>query len=183
MTNREKSSIIVGQPTNGPLVKRLRRGPLKAETWVRFPYGSPPTESTTEVVLFLFLSVVDPYAHQTQRTCKVSKSIFLICLICKSNSALRVRKIAPPLSPRLGHKTVVNGVINTIHYRSAALLPCWKPCRAEQIPVRVLLIRVPRKQSPCVTNILWCILSKVYCSAHKPRNAVFYISKKEQESR
>ena len=25
----------------GPLVKRLRRGPLKAESWVRFPYGSP----------------------------------------------------------------------------------------------------------------------------------------------
>ena len=26
---------------HGPLVKRLRHGPLKAETWVRFPYGSP----------------------------------------------------------------------------------------------------------------------------------------------
>lgn len=25
----------------GPLVKRLRRSPLKAESWVRFPYGSP----------------------------------------------------------------------------------------------------------------------------------------------
>ena len=41
LTNGEKGSIIIGQPTNGPLVKRLRRGPLKAETWVRFPYGSP----------------------------------------------------------------------------------------------------------------------------------------------
>ena len=27
--------------TKGPLVKRLRRSPLKAESWVRFPYGSP----------------------------------------------------------------------------------------------------------------------------------------------
>ena len=29
-----------------------------------------------------------------------------------------------------------SGVINTIHYRSAASLPCRKPCRAEQIPVQ-----------------------------------------------
>ena len=38
----------------GPLVKRLRHGPFTAVTWVRFPYGSPPTESRTEVLLFLF---------------------------------------------------------------------------------------------------------------------------------
>ena len=34
-------SIIVERTKRGPLVKRLRRGPLKAEAWVRFPYGSP----------------------------------------------------------------------------------------------------------------------------------------------
>ena len=26
---------------DGPLVKRLRRGPLTPQTWVRFPHGSP----------------------------------------------------------------------------------------------------------------------------------------------
>ena len=38
----------------GPLVKRLRHGPFTAVTWVRFPYGSPKTKSTTQVVLFCF---------------------------------------------------------------------------------------------------------------------------------
>ena len=33
--------IIVERSANGPLVKRLRRRPLTAKAWVRFPYGSP----------------------------------------------------------------------------------------------------------------------------------------------
>ena len=32
---------IPGWLTNGPLVKRLRHRPFTAESWVRFPYGSP----------------------------------------------------------------------------------------------------------------------------------------------
>ena len=61
-------------------------------------FASPAQESTTIVVLFLFLVLVDPYAHQTQRTCKASKSIFLICLICKTDrSALWVRIPRPKI--------------------------------------------------------------------------------------
>ena len=41
MQNKKTCVIIHKHLTNGPLVKRLRHGPLKAETWVRFPYGSP----------------------------------------------------------------------------------------------------------------------------------------------
>ena len=41
--------------TKGPLVKRLRRSPLKAESWVRFPYGSPEKEKSELLVrTFLF---------------------------------------------------------------------------------------------------------------------------------
>ena len=36
---QKRCDIILN--VNGPLVKRLRRSPLKAESWVRFPYGSP----------------------------------------------------------------------------------------------------------------------------------------------
>ena len=32
---------------DGPLVKRLRRGPLTPQTWVRFPHGSPKLVSIT----------------------------------------------------------------------------------------------------------------------------------------
>ena len=45
----------------GPLVKRLRRGPLKAESWVRFPYGSPKLNP---------LQIV-----------KSCKGLFLVCLL------------------------------------------------------------------------------------------------------
>ena len=44
MQNKKTCVIIHKHLTNGPLVKRLRHGPLKAETWVRFPYGSPKTK-------------------------------------------------------------------------------------------------------------------------------------------
>ena len=40
---------------NGPLVKRLRRSPLKAESWVRFPYGSPKKKHPNFVRMFLFI--------------------------------------------------------------------------------------------------------------------------------
>ena len=41
---------------DGPLVKRLRRGPLTPQTWVRFPHGSPffsanPLQAKTGVLL------------------------------------------------------------------------------------------------------------------------------------
>ena len=49
--------IIPKQLTNGPLVKRLRHGPLKAETWVRFPYGSPKRKTGTLCACFFFLTV------------------------------------------------------------------------------------------------------------------------------
>ena len=39
---------------NGPLVKRLRRDPLKVETWVRFPYGSPKTKRQVSYLSFCF---------------------------------------------------------------------------------------------------------------------------------
>ena len=40
---------------DGPLVKRLRRGPLTPQTWVRFPHGSPKLVSmTTRVHPFPF---------------------------------------------------------------------------------------------------------------------------------
>ena len=42
--------------TNGPLVKRLRRRPLTAKAWVRFPYGSP-ARSTLFRVCFFFAPV------------------------------------------------------------------------------------------------------------------------------
>ena len=41
MQNQNSCGRISRQFENGPLVKRLRRSPLKAESWVRFPYGSP----------------------------------------------------------------------------------------------------------------------------------------------
>ena len=41
LTKRKKCDRIIGRLTNGPLVKRLRHGPLKAETGVRFSHGSP----------------------------------------------------------------------------------------------------------------------------------------------
>ena len=41
MQKEKTCAIIFKHLTNGPLVKRLRRSPLKAESWVRFPYGSP----------------------------------------------------------------------------------------------------------------------------------------------
>ena len=31
---------------HGPLVKRLRRRPFTAESWVQFPYGSPQAQLT-----------------------------------------------------------------------------------------------------------------------------------------
>ena len=37
----ERLKEILDKCINGPLVKRLRRHPLKVEAWVRFPYGSP----------------------------------------------------------------------------------------------------------------------------------------------
>ena len=41
LQNENSCGTISKQFKNGPLVKRLRRSPLKAESWVRFPYGSP----------------------------------------------------------------------------------------------------------------------------------------------
>ena len=38
----------------GPLVKRLRRRPLTAETGVRFPYGLLPNAIRNSLVAFLF---------------------------------------------------------------------------------------------------------------------------------
>ena len=35
----EYASTVLVHKYNGSLVKRLRRRPLTAETWVRFPYG------------------------------------------------------------------------------------------------------------------------------------------------
>ena len=40
LTNIKKNDIN-RRCQQGPLVKRLRRHPLKVEPWVRFPYGSP----------------------------------------------------------------------------------------------------------------------------------------------
>ena len=78
------------------LLRRFRVGSLAGRS--KFPYGSPLDNDTTIVVLFLFLVLVDPCAHQTQRTCKASKSIFLICLICKTDrSALWVRIPRPKI--------------------------------------------------------------------------------------
>ena len=37
---------IPGWLTIGPLVKRLRHRPFTAESWVRFPYGSPQAQLT-----------------------------------------------------------------------------------------------------------------------------------------
>ena len=34
-------STCEARADDGPLVKRLRRGPLTPQTWVRFPHGSP----------------------------------------------------------------------------------------------------------------------------------------------
>ena len=33
---------------DGPLVKRLRRGPLTPQTWVRFPHGSPKVSTNND---------------------------------------------------------------------------------------------------------------------------------------
>ena len=55
MTNRNKCSIIIERTTHGSLVKRLRHGPLKAETWVRFPYESPKKDRHSVVNAYLFL--------------------------------------------------------------------------------------------------------------------------------
>ena len=55
MTNGIFCCIIVKQQSNGSLVKRLRHGPLKAETGVRFSHESPEKESTQFRVLSFFL--------------------------------------------------------------------------------------------------------------------------------
>ena len=39
---------------SGPLVKRLRRSPLKAESWVRFPYGSPKKIGAHSAPIFFY---------------------------------------------------------------------------------------------------------------------------------
>ena len=60
----------------GPLVKRLRRGPLTPQTWVRFPHGSP---------IFLFCSAQNPlqmhisvlYYFGRQKAGKRTKSFVL----------------------------------------------------------------------------------------------------------
>ena len=44
---KHKKNGINKQYQQGPLVKRLRRHPLKVESWVRFPYGSPNNITTT----------------------------------------------------------------------------------------------------------------------------------------
>ena len=46
MLTIDKNTVII-YVLDGPLVKRLRRSPLKAESWVRFPYGSPNNKIET----------------------------------------------------------------------------------------------------------------------------------------
>ena len=53
LTKQKNYDRIIKRQINGPLVKRLRHGPLKAETGVRFSHGSPKTK-TTPAVVFCF---------------------------------------------------------------------------------------------------------------------------------
>ena len=48
---------------DGPLVKRLRRGPLTPQTWVRFPHGSP-----------FFLYAADKALYKCIRVCYITSA-------------------------------------------------------------------------------------------------------------
>ncbi len=61
MTIIKPYGIIPMFQRNGPLVKRLRHGPLTAVTWVRFPYGSPKKQyPNLGYCFFVILEQIEP---------------------------------------------------------------------------------------------------------------------------
>ena len=56
MTNAKRYDTILKRECDGSLVKRLRHGPLKAETGVRFSHESPKRDRHSEVSAYLFFA-------------------------------------------------------------------------------------------------------------------------------
>ncbi len=53
---------------DGPLVKRLRRGPLTPQTWVRFPHGSPFQITFAKMKRQFHFGEEEPHRSETQRS-------------------------------------------------------------------------------------------------------------------
>ena len=116
--NAKRFEYGFAYPTRRSKSLLFRRRVWVYSSVMKFPYsalqyfGSPTTESRTEVLLFLFQSLATRMSRTHSRTQSQAFHSYELLILQLITCANRVRNIAPPLPRR-------------------------KPCRAEQIPVWV----------------------------------------------
>ena len=79
---------------DGPLVKRLRRGPLTPQTWVRFPHGSPfflcfPGNAPLQIHINVL------YYFGRQKAGKRATSLCLVSFLLGSKSVPMTMRVHP----------------------------------------------------------------------------------------
>ena len=136
------------------MVKRLRHQPLTLKTWVRFPYGSPTTESRTEVLLFLFLSLVDPYAHQTQRLAQ-SATVHGFAFAARRSASLFARRRASKYSPSRNSRTCLALGALLVLFTLAVLI-----ARIISSPANIPHSRYAPKSNIPMHHQKWCLFLK-----------------------
>ena len=87
---------------DGPLVKRLRRGPLTPQTWVRFPHGSPKLVSMT--------TRVHPFPFRTR---KLSSSVATILVWRRTGKIARCQHRCSSIAQSVEHAAVNRGVVGS----------------------------------------------------------------------